>query len=74
MKKKKHFPEPLQLVTRKKRDFFKALSKNPNLIKEVTEMNQISAKILASKDKIRAANIDEWIKRSFSIIPWKMMI
>ena len=69
MKKKKHFPEPLQLVTRKKRDFFEALRKNPNLIKEVTEMNQISAKILASKDKIRATNIDEWIERSFSIIP-----
>lgn len=69
MKKKKHFPEPLQLVTRKKRDFFEALRKNPNLIKEVTEMNQLSAKILANKDKIRAVNVDEWIERSFSIIP-----
>jgi len=69
MKKKRHFPEPPQLVSRKKRDFFKALSKNPNLIKEVTEMNQLSAKILASKDKIRAFNVDEWIERSFSIIP-----
>ena len=69
MKKKKHFPEPLQLVTRKKRDFFEALKKNPNLIKEVTEMNQMTAKILANKDQIMAVNIDEWIERSFSIIP-----
>jgi pyruvate-formate lyase-activating enzyme len=69
MKKKKHFPEPLQLVTRKKRDFFKALSKNPNLIKEVTEMNQITAKVLENKDKIRAVTIDEWVDRVFSIIP-----
>lgn len=69
MKKKKHFPEPLQLVTRKKRDFFKALSKNPNLIKEVTEMNQITAKVLENKDKIRAVTIDEWVDRAFSIIP-----
>ena len=72
MKKKRHFPEPPQLVSRKKRDFFYALKKNPNLLREAMEISKASQEIINAGESIKnlpAITIDEWIEKAYSILP-----
>ena len=72
MKKKKHLPEPIQLVSRKKRDFFRALSKNPNILKEAMEITKTTEKIIEAKDKVNnlpALTLDDWVQKAFAILP-----
>lgn len=68
MKKVKPRPIPPQLIPRRKKDM-ERLAANPAAIKAIIEMNKSAAEVLEKQKTQRALTAEEWLERSFAILP-----
>ena len=66
-KKRPSYPCP-QLVPRKKKDMLKIVQ-NPEMMQKLIALNNAASAVLEKKEKTKALTIDEWLDRSFAILP-----
>lgn len=66
-KKRTVFPCP-QLVPKKKKDMLKIVQ-NPEMMQKLIALNNAASEVLEKKEKTKALTIEEWLERSFAILP-----
>ena len=57
-----------QLLPRKKKEILKIVQ-NPQAMQRIIALNKAASEVLEKKEKTRALTVDEWLERSFSILP-----
>lgn len=70
MKKRHTFKLPPSVIPRRQRDMEK-LIKNPEAVKAIMEMNKAAADVLEKQRTMKALTIEDWLERSFAILPEK---
>lgn len=68
MKHKKPLPFPAQLIPNRKKDIERLMA-NSDAVKAIIEMNKTAAEVLEKQKTYRALTAEEWLERSFAILP-----
>lgn len=57
-----------QLIPKKKKEMLKIVQ-NPEAMRKLIALNKAASEVLEKKEKIRALTVEEWLERSFAILP-----